>query len=156
MFVSRTRTTSVARRRAFTFIEIMVVVLIIGLLMAVVVPNITAKMARARVTTTQATIRSIATAVGSFAASVGRLPTTGEGLEALITRPDSLSSDEWGGPYLEDTPVDGWNRELIYRVPGEKGAEYDLISAGPDKREGTPDDITNERRRRRTESADAD
>ena len=129
--------------RAFTFIEIMLVVLIIGILMGVVVPRMVGQTKSAKIRACKASIRNIGVALSAFEVRAGRFPTTQEGLQALVTKPSGLSDDEWEGPYLNEMPKDPWGQEFIYRSPGEHNADYDLISKGPDKQENTPDDIAN-------------
>jgi len=129
--------------RAFTFIEIMLVVLIIGILMGIVVPRMVGQTKGAKVRACKASIRNIGVALGAFEVRAGRFPTTQEGLQALVTKPSSLSDEEWDGPYLQELPKDPWGQEFIYRSPGEHNQDYDLISKGPDKQENTPDDIAN-------------
>ena len=82
-----------------------------------------------------------------FRLDVGRYPTTAEGLQALITRPtDPRAAAYWQGPYVTSASdlFDAWATKLIYTGPPPGGVEtYQLSSAGPDKRPGTDDDITN-------------
>ena len=141
--------TTPRRRQGFTLIEIMLVVVIIGILAAVIGPKLSGKTNKARISATQASIGSLATALGSFEIEAGRFPTTEEGLGALLEKPAELSDEQWGGgPYLKEWPKDGFNEDFIYRSPGEVNSDFDLISKGPDKREGTDDDITNAPRAR--------
>jgi len=118
-------------------------VLIIGILMGVVVPRMVGQTKSAKIRACKASIRNIGVALSAFEVRAGRFPTTQEGLQALVTKPSSLSDDEWEGPYLNEMPRDPWGQEFIYRSPGEHNADYDLISKGPDKQENTPDDIAN-------------
>jgi general secretion pathway protein G len=136
------------RTRGFTFIEIMLVVLIIGVLMAVVVPKMTGRAKSAKISATKASIRGTSVALQAFEVKAGRFPTSEEGLQALVDKPGDLNEDEWDGPYLEETPRDSWNQEFIYKSPGDQNRDFDLISKGPDKAEGTDDDISNARRDR--------
>lgn len=142
MMTSRWSTVS-AKRRAFTFIEIMLVVLIIGILMGIVVPRMVGQTRGAKIKACKASIHGISQALSQFEVNAGRFPTTQEGLQALVTKPSGLSDDEWAGPYLNEIPKDPWGQEFIYRSPGEHNADFDLVSKGPDKQENTPDDITN-------------
>ncbi len=135
------RIPTTARNRAFTFIEIMLVVLIIGILMAVVVPNMVGKAKKARIQVARNSIQSIETALSSFEMGADRFPSSDEGLAALVKKPDSLSEDQWDGAYIKDLQPDPWSEEFVYRQPGEGDAEFDLFSKGPDKQEGTPDDV---------------
>jgi general secretion pathway protein G len=84
---------------------------------------------------------SAAGALEDFRRDVGRYPTTAEGLRALTERPPGIES--WKGPYgLGVRNEDAWGRGIIYRCPGRSDpAGYDLISPGPDGKEGTKDDV---------------
>jgi general secretion pathway protein G len=129
------------RRQGFTFIEIMLVVLIIGILMAAVVPNLVGRTRGARITVARQSLTAVETALATFEMNAGRFPTSQEGLQALRVRPADLTPEEWQGPYLKTDPLDPWNEPFVYRSPGEGGADFDLFSKGPDKREGTQDDV---------------
>lgn len=131
----------------FTLIEIMLVVVIIGILAAVIGPKLTGRARSAQEEATRSSIKGMDTALGMFEVKAGRFPTTEEGLQALISRPSDLTEDQWDGPYLKETtlPLDPWKEEFVYRSPGEDGKDYDLFSKGPDKQEGTADDITGAR-----------
>lgn len=132
----------------FTLIELMMVVIIIGIIAAIAVPRMAGRQKRAKMVAAQATIKSVSTALDSFELDVGRFPDTEEGLLALLERPPALApEDEWSGPYMRDIPLDPWNREFIYKYPGEYSVDYDLVSRGPDGKEATEDDVTSYRRR---------
>lgn len=138
-------------RRAFTLIELILVVTIMGILMAVVVPRIGGVNEKMKIKAEQQSIKNMATCMSTFEVHTGRYPTTEEGLQALITKPSDLDDEEWEGPYMKDMtdlPKDQWKQDYIYRCPGESGAEFDLISKGPDKQENTADDISNIRKRK--------
>ncbi|MBX7244779.1 MAG: type II secretion system major pseudopilin GspG [Candidatus Sumerlaeaceae bacterium] len=130
------------RNRGFTFIEIMIVVVIIGIIMSAAVPRMLGQTNHARTASTQATLSSIVTALGLFEAKAGRLPTTEEGLGALVRKPTGLSEDEWAGKLFPAVPCDAWKEEFVYRAPGDADMDYDLLSKGPDKVEKTGDDIS--------------
>ncbi len=131
--------------RGFTLIEIMLVVVIIGILAAVIGPKLSGQSDKAKIQSTRASMKGVDTALGMYEVRASQYPSTEEGLEALLKKPNDLSEDEWDGPYIKDgsVPVDGYKREFIYRSPGENGREYDLVSKGKDGQEGTKDDITN-------------
>ncbi len=133
--------------RAFTFLEIMFVVVIIGILLAVALPRFSGQTNQARMASTRLQMGNIRTALAQFEMHVGRFPDTREGLQALVVRPSSVSDELWEGPYLDtegaELPMDSWRNAFNYRSPGENNRDYDLWSAGPDGREGTEDDITN-------------
>ena len=86
------------RRRAFSLMELLLVLVILGVLAALVVPRFANRSQQARETAAKADVSSIETAIGAFEIDNGRYPSTEEGLEALISSPSSL--DAWRGPYL--------------------------------------------------------
>jgi|SRR5689334_3960570 general secretion pathway protein G len=119
---------------AFTLIEMMVVMVIIGLLMALVGPQFIKQGEKAKVKAARAQVELLGTALDTFRLDTGRYPSSQEGLAALRQRPFGL--DRWDGPYLKkDVPLDPWDRPYLYRSPGEGGRPYDLYSLGAD---GTP------------------
>lgn len=120
-----------ARNAGFSFIEIMIVVSIIGLLMALVGPRFIRGREKAEVQAAVAQIENLGTALDTLRLDMGRYPSTQEGLAALVRRPPS--SERWDGPYLKkDVPPDPWGRPYYYRSPGEGGRPYDLYSLGAD------------------------
>jgi len=123
-----------SRDAGFTLIEMMVVMVIIGLLMALVGPRFIRQAEVAKVKAARAQIELLGTALDTFRLDVGRYPSSQEGLAALRQRP--FGTDRWDGPYLKkDVPKDPWDRPYYYRSPGEGGRPYDLYSLGAD---GTP------------------
>jgi general secretion pathway protein G len=128
-------------RKGFTLIEIMLVVIIIGALVAMVTPRLTGKAEQTRVTAAEADIRNnIATGLKLYEMENGAFPTTDEGLQALLSAPSSAPS--WHGPYIEKPAVDPWGRAYQYRSPGEHRTDYDLWSLGRDGVE-SKDDVAN-------------
>lgn len=119
--------------RAFTLIEIMVVVVIIAALAAMVVPRLSGRSDQARVAIAKADISSsLATALKLYDLDNGQFPSTEQGLNALL------------GPYIENKPVDPWGRPYRYKYPGEHNRlSYDLYSLGKDGADGTEDDVKN-------------
>lgn len=128
--------------RGFTLIELMLVVIIIGALVAMVMPRLTGRSEQARSTAASADIQAnIATGLKLYELDNGNFPSTDEGLNALLTRP--ASARNWSGPYLERKPIDPWGREYKYKCPGEhRPADYDLYSLGKDGVD-SPDDVKN-------------
>ncbi len=122
------------RRNAFTLFEMLLVVAIIGLLAALIAPQLGKQFGRSQVKITRASMQNLATKIEMFRADVGRLPTDNEGLEALVERPQGV--EEWDGPYLGQAtvPKDAWNHDFVYRLDDEWG--FRLISLGADGREG--------------------
>jgi general secretion pathway protein G len=122
--------------RGFTLIEIMVVVVIIGLLAAIVAPNLIGNIDRAAVSRTKQDIRSIETALNLYRLDNFKYPSTDEGLEALVASPGETSAPNWKpGGYLRRVPTDSWNQPYQYAYPGQRG-EFDVYSFGADGQEG--------------------
>lgn len=129
------------KEKGFTLIELMLVVIIIGALVAMVTPRLTGRAKQARITVARADIKvNIATGLKLYELDNGNFPTTEEGLKALLNKPSSAIN--WNGPYLEKEPIDPWGRKYLYECPGSHRADYDLYSLGKDGKEGK-DDITN-------------
>ena len=127
---------------AFTLIELMLVVIIIGILAAMVAPRLVGRSEQAKAAAAQSEINAtIALALDTFETDNDRYPTTSEGLQSLVTNPGSLT--EWKGPYLKKIPPDPWGEAYSYKSPGTHNQDYDLSSAGPDMIEGDNDDIVN-------------
>lgn len=122
-------------QRGFTLIEVMVVVVILGILAAVIVPNVIGKDEQARITTTKSSLASIANALEMYRLDNHKYPTTQEGLEALVTKPASAKVFPDGG-YLKSLPNDAWDNPFQYVSPGHGGKNYDIYSFGPDGQEG--------------------
>ena len=133
-------TRSPRRARGFTLIEIMVVVVIIGLLAAFIVPRVMGRVDEARITKARADVQAIETAIAMYRLDTARLPTTEQGLKALVTQPEDPTLRNWKpGGYLARVSVDPWGNEYRYAYPGARGREYDLWSLGPDGQGGTPE-----------------
>jgi general secretion pathway protein G len=144
--VSRPRR-PLASRRGFTLLEILVVLAIIGLLVGVLVKNVGGGFASGQSSTAKIFVSStVQTSLVRYRIDVGDYPSTSEGLEALVTAP-SGKADRWrNGPYIDGSkvPLDPWGEPYGYRYPGTRNKTgYDVFSKGPDKTEGTADDIGN-------------
>ena len=118
--------------RGFTLIEIMVVVVIIGLLAAVIVPQVVSKVDEARVAKAKEDIQSLETALTEYRLDNSTYPTTEEGLKALVKQPNDPSVTHWHGPYVQRLSQDPWGRPYQYVYPGTHGLPYDLYTLGPD------------------------
>jgi len=129
-------------QKGFTMIEIMLVVIIIGVLVAMVVPNLSGRGNQARVDIES----NITSALDLYELDSGRYPSTEQGLKALLVEPTSSPvPSNWSGPYLKKKkiPVDPWGNAYIYMSPGvHNDNEFDLSSFGLDGVE-SDDDITN-------------
>jgi len=124
--------------RAFTLIELMIVIVILGLLATVVMPRILDKPEKARRAKAKFDISSIETAIRLFHTDTGRFPTTSEGLEALVTNPGIRNYSDKG--YLDRIPNDPWGNRYIFISPGLHHKDYDLESYGKDGEDGGADD----------------
>lgn len=144
-------------RRAFTLIELLIVIAILLAMGGLVVVNLISRGEQAKANLQLVQFDLIDGALKQFRLDLNRWPTDEEGLAVLWNREqleDEEDYERWQGPYLENAIVDdSWGNELIYRYPGEIRGEsfYDLISIGPDKEEDTDDDITNHDRLRDAE-----
>lgn len=129
-------------RQGFTLVELLLVMMIIATLAAVVIPKFAGRSEQAKVTSAQAQISSMALALDAFEVDNGYYPKSGA-LTALVEQPSDASG--WKGPYLsKGIPLDPWNNAYNYDYPGKHNANgFDLLSAGPDGRTGTDDDINN-------------
>ena len=128
-------------KRAFTLIEVLVVLIILGLLAALIVPKLTGRVDEARIETTKLQLKSIKGALEQFKLDNGFYPTTQQGLKALVEKPSTPPEPKHWKQYLEKLPKDAWGNDFIYISPaGER--PYELKSLGPDGIEGTEDDIS--------------
>jgi general secretion pathway protein G len=129
------------RQAGFSLIELLVVLVIIGLLAGLVVPNIMGKAGKAKHDAAKAQVQALGSAIDAYYLDTGSPPNE---LRDLVQKPSGASF--WNGPYARDSQlVDPWNQAYEYRFPGEN-AQYDLISYGEDQRpggEGVNEDITN-------------
>jgi len=155
-------------RRAFTLLEILVVIAIIGLLVGVAVNGVQNALEKARKDAAKLFITAtLKTPLGTYRIDNGDYPSTLDGLQALLTQP--ATAPNWRGPYLELTPPtvmtpDPWGRPYQYAYPGTHSsatattdasgqinttttvsgvARYDVWSLGADGMDGTPDDVGN-------------
>jgi general secretion pathway protein G len=128
------------RRSGFTLVELLVVMVILGMLASLVLPNFFGQARKARAKTALVQIATLAAALDAFALDVGRYPTSGEGLDALVDAPGGV--EQWDGPYLKkNVPKDPWGRPYEYKAP-ESASDYEVISPGEDGRAGSEDDIS--------------
>jgi len=121
-------------RAAFTLLELLVVILILGLLAAFVVPNIIGAGDKAKRDLVCSQMSSTASALDMFKMDNGMYPDTEEGLKALVSNPDPDKYPAYSSkPYMKRVPKDSWGQPLQYIKTGDK---FDLVSFGPDRKEG--------------------
>ncbi|WP_313087727.1 type II secretion system major pseudopilin GspG [Pseudomonas sp.] len=125
------------KQRGFTLIEIMVVVVILGILAALVVPQVMNRPDQAKVTVAKGDIKAIGAALDMYKLDNYAYPSTQQGLEALVEKPSgSPQPKNWNRDgYLKRVPKDPWGNEYQYLSPGTEGP-YDLYSYGADGKQG--------------------
>src|SRR5574342_319027 len=131
------------RRRGFTLIEILVVIIVLGLLAALVGPQIFGRVSEAKTATARTQIELLGLALDNYRLDNGSYPTTEQGLAALEERPTREPlPPNWKGPYLRKAlPLDPWGRPYVYRSPGEHDPSgYDLATLGRDGQPGGTDE----------------
>ena len=132
------------RSRGFTLLEVMVVIVILGIIASMVVPNLMGNKEQADKQKVVVDIQQLENALDLYKMQNGFYPTTEQGLQALTTQPTSepMPRQYPEGGYIKRLPKDPWNGEYQLASPGEMG-KTDIFSAGPDRAAGTEDDIGN-------------
>jgi general secretion pathway protein G len=130
-------------KQGFTLIEVMVVVVILGILAAVLVPKVMDRPDEARIVKARQDIRALEAAFNLYRLDNYEYPTTDQGLEALVNKPDTTPEPpNWkAGGYIDRLPRDPWQQPYQYLQPGAHGV-MDIYSLGPD-RQPSDDDIGN-------------
>jgi general secretion pathway protein G len=122
--------------KGFTLLELLVVVMILGILVGLVGPRYFSHVGKSEIQVARAQIDSLEKALEAYRLDMGALPSSAEGLEALVTKPGTARAKNWRGPYLrKGIPADPWGNPYVYRSPGPK-YEFEIISLGKDGKSG--------------------
>ena len=132
------------KQSGFSLIEVMVVLVIIGMILSIVAPNIMGQQEEAALDKARLDIQQLEDAMNMYKLKNKKYPTTEQGLEALVTKTtiDPIPRRFPEGGYLKELPLDPWDNHYQLVSPGEVG-KIDLFSMGPDGEVGTEDDIGN-------------
>ena len=123
--------------RGFSLLEIMVVLVLIGMVVSLITVNVMGRLDQGKIDTARSQAYELAKSVDIFKLQTGSWPSTGQGLQVLVTPPK-------GKPIIDQMPKDPWNNEYTLIVPGQKNPnKFDIRSKGPDAQEGTEDDVGN-------------
>lgn len=138
-------------RSAFTLVEIIVVIIIIGILAAVIAPRLLSRVGQAKTATAESNAAALASAMRTFILDCG-LPPPGSNITVLWECPSGVDPEAWkkGGPYVENPGQlnDPWGRQYLLIVPGKKNVDFDIVSYGADGEpggEGEAADVVNGR-----------
>ena len=139
--LSEKRMKRLPQSAGFTLLEIMLVVTIIALLLGTAIYRLSGNVEYAKHVKISADIQSINTQLKLYESMNGFMPTTEQGLSALVVQPDSDPKPTRWYQLFKEMPKDPWQSDYIYRNPGTKNtSSYDLFSAGPDRKADTADD----------------
>ena len=118
--------------RGFTLLELLVVLAILGLLIGLVAPRALNLLGSSKEKIARIDLERLSANLDIYKLDVGTYPTSDQGLQALISRPQG--SERWNGPYIkgDKLPEDPWGHPFVYRYPSQRaGHDYDLYSLGP-------------------------
>jgi len=136
---------SAVTRAAFTLMEVLLVLAILGVIAAMVVPQFIGRQEQASIDATAVSIKGIEQALKLYQLDHGgTYPSSSEGLQVLVTSPSN--DPKWKGPYLEELPKDAWGKPFQYQYPPQHNTtakKPDIWSSGIDLSNNTADDITN-------------
>lgn len=133
--LNRSKTTKGSNNAGFTLIEIMVVLAIIGVLSALIVPNVMDRFDQAKVLAARADIANLTNALKMYRLDNGTYPSGEEGLAALVNRPVTQAEMANWRRYIDNLPSDPWGNPYVYVNPGVQN-EVDVVSYGGDGQPG--------------------
>ncbi len=128
-------------RRAFTIIEVIVIVVILGVLAAVIAPRFLSRIGQSRTSVAKSNAAALSSAMKSYMLDCGT-PESGAAIDVLWERPGNIEEGEWKGPYVDNQEalLDPWGRQFLLRVPGEFNVDFDIVSYGADGQPGGEDE----------------
>lgn len=128
---------AISRRRAFTIIEVIVIVVILGVIAAVIAPRLIGRIGQSKQAVAKANAASLASAVKGYFIDCGK-PEAGATISILTERPANVTADKWQGPYVNnaDELLDPWGRQFLLVNPGQRNADFDIVSYGADGQPG--------------------
>jgi general secretion pathway protein G len=125
----------------FTLLELLVVIVILGLLIGLVAPAVLRQLGHAKNSIAHQSLERIGSVLDLYKLDAGTYPSTQDGLQALIAKPDD--DPDWAGPYVKSdaVPLDPWGHPYLYQQPSSRpGLDYDLCSLGSAGKQGQPGD----------------
>lgn len=128
------------QRSAFTLIELLLVMIILGILAAIIVPSYVGRSEKAKKDAAVADISNLDAVISQFETDVGRFPAS---LQELLEEPTNVKAGSWQGPYIKthQLPMDKWGKPYVYECPGQHNPKsFDLYVDG---KEGEPDNLNN-------------
>ena len=134
---ARSSVTRLNPASGFTLVEVMVAIVILGVLAALIVPNVMGRGEKAKVDTSAITLKGVAGALDQYKLDNGKYPSMQDGgLDALVNQPASAKNWMQGGYVKGGYPKDSWENDIQYVIPGAEGRAFDLYSFGADGKEG--------------------
>lgn len=124
------------RRRAFTIIEVIVIVVILGIIATVIAPRLMGRIGQSKAAVAASSAATLASGVRGYMIDHGK-PEAGATIDILWERPSNVAADQWE-PYVEsaDALIDPWGNPFVLRLPGEKNFDFDVVSYGSDGQPG--------------------
>ena len=130
------------RNRGFTLIELLLVLVILGILMAIVVPKFVGRGDQAKITAAKQDVHNLSAALDTYEVDNSSFPSSQDGLAVLVNQPAGLTG--WHGPYVRNVPNDPWGNPYVYRYPGTHNSNsYDLYSTGKGGSDSSGNEINN-------------